>query len=221
MPSCQILNPRRSEKIREDPRRSEKIREDPRRSESCVRLVLQLRFCHVFTLHMAHHGTSLHLPPVRLFACFSFGTSFLDPCFTLGVPGFGYAACFLWKHEKRRIENHELNGIKCHNQLSQFGILKHWAVSKTTATTFTNGKHTKPSVINIVWNCPRCVPVVPHKAVAEVSKIGHYRRGGLLWCMGGRANPLMDWKIVGFMFFGMLAMVAVVTSLKTAGCSVL
>ena len=26
----------------------------------------------------------------------------------------------------------------------------------------------------------RVVPVVPHKAVAEVSKIGHYRRGELL-----------------------------------------
>ena len=33
------------------------------------------------------------------------------------------------------------------------------------------------------------IPVVPHKAVAEVSKIGHYRRGELLWCMDGRANP--------------------------------
>ena len=36
------------------------------------------------------------------------------------------------------------------------------------------------------------LPVVPHKAVAEVSRIGHYRRGELLWCMDGRANPLMD-----------------------------
>ena len=25
-----------------------------------------------------------------------------------------------------------------------------------------------------------CIPVVPHKAVAEGSKIGHYRRGELL-----------------------------------------
>ena len=38
------------------------------------------------------------------------------------------------------------------------------------------------------------VPVVPHKAVAEVSRIGHYRRGELLWCMDGRANPLMKRK---------------------------
>ena len=41
-----------------------------------------------------------------------------------------------------------------------------------------------------------CLPVVPRKAVAEVSKIGNYRRGELLWCMDGRANPLMDRKVV-------------------------
>ena len=64
-------------------------------------------------------------------------------------------------------------------------------------------------------------PVVPHKAVAEVSKIGRYRRGELLWCMDGRANPLMDGKVVGVVLFGVLAMVAVVTSPTTAGCSVL
>ena len=39
--------------------------------------------------------------------------------------------------------------------------------------------------------------VVPHKAVAEVSRIGHYRRGGLLRCMDGRANPLVNWKVAG------------------------
>ena len=64
------------------------------------------------------------------------------------------------------------------------------------------------------------IPAVPHKAVAEVSKIGHYRRGELLWCMDGRANPLMDRKVVGVVFFGVVAMVAVVTSPTTAGCSV-
>ena len=41
------------------------------------------------------------------------------------------------------------------------------------------------------------VPVVPHKAAAEVSKIGNYRRGDLLWWMDGRASPLMDHKVVG------------------------
>jgi len=41
--------------------------------------------------------------------------------------------------------------------------------------------------------------------------------------MDGRANPLMDRKVVGVVFFelvAMVAMVAVVTSPTTAGCSV-
>ena len=59
------------------------------------------------------------------------------------------------------------------------------------------------------------LPVVPHKAVAEVSKIGRYRRGELLWCMDGRANPLMDRKVVV-----LFRVVAVVTSPTTAGRSV-
>ena len=63
-------------------------------------------------------------------------------------------------------------------------------------------------------------PVVSHKALAEVSKLGHYRRGELLPCMDGRANPLMDRKVVGAVLFGVIAMVAVVTSPTTAGCSV-
>ena len=40
------------------------------------------------------------------------------------------------------------------------------------------------------------IPVVPHKAVAEVSKVGNYRKEQLLWCMDGRANPLMARKVV-------------------------
>ena len=40
------------------------------------------------------------------------------------------------------------------------------------------------------------LPVVPHKAVAEVSKIGTYRRGWLLWIRDGKANPLMDRKVL-------------------------
>ena len=48
---------------------------------------------------------------------------------------------------------------------------------------------------------------------------GHYRRGELLWCMGGKANPLMDRKVVVVVFF-FRSMVAVVTSPTTAGCSV-
>jgi len=37
--------------------------------------------------------------------------------------------------------------------------------------------------------------------------------------MDGRANPLMNRKLVGVAFFGVVAMVAVVTSPTTAGCS--
>ena len=51
----------------------------------------------------------------------------------------------------------------------------------------------------------------------EVSKIGNYRRGELLRCMGDKANPLMDSQVVGVEFFGL---VAGVTSTTTAGCSV-
>ena len=50
---------------------------------------------------------------------------------------------------------------------------------------------------------------VPHKAVAEVSRIEHYRRGELLRCMDGRANPLMDRKVAGVV---LIAVIAVVTS---------
>ena len=37
--------------------------------------------------------------------------------------------------------------------------------------------------------------------------------------MDGRANPLMDGKVVGVVLFGVVAMVAVVTSLTTPGCN--
>ena len=40
------------------------------------------------------------------------------------------------------------------------------------------------------------IPVVPHKAVAEASKIETYRRGWLLWIRDGRAKPLMDQKVL-------------------------
>jgi len=33
-------------------------------------------------------------------------------------------------------------------------------------------------------------------------------------------NPLMDRKVIGVVFFGVVALVAVVTSPTTAGCSV-
>ena len=62
-----------------------------------------------------------------------------------------------------------------------------------------------------IQNCFH-IPVVPHKAVAEVSEEETYRRGWLLRITDGRANPLV--------FVGVVAMVAVVTSPTTAGCSV-
>ena len=62
----------------------------------------------------------------------------------------------------------------------------------------------------------RFSPVVLHKAVAESGNIRQYGRGELLGCLDCRANPLMDRKVVGAVLFGVVAMVAVVTSL-TAG----
>ena len=41
------------------------------------------------------------------------------------------------------------------------------------------------------------IPVVPHKAAAEISKEETYRRRWLLWITDGRANPLIDRKVVG------------------------
>jgi len=38
--------------------------------------------------------------------------------------------------------------------------------------------------------------------------------------MDGRANPLMDRKVVGAVPFGVVVMVAVAASLTTPGCSV-
>ena len=52
--------------------------------------------------------------------------------------------------------------------------------------------------------------------MAEVSKIDNYRQGELLY-MDGRANPLMDRRVVGAALFGV---VAVVTSSTVAECSV-
>ena len=63
-----------------------------------------------------------------------------------------------------------------------------------------------------------CVCVNTHPCIntSRSFNIGNYRRRALLRCMDGGANPLMDRKVVGFVLFGV---VAVVTSLTTAGCS--
>ena len=59
-------------------------------------------------------------------------------------------------------------------------------------------------------------PVVPHKAVAEVSRIGHYRRGELLWCIDGRIRRWTE-RWLELCLFGMVAMA---TPPTTAECSV-
>ena len=44
----------------------------------------------------------------------------------------------------------------------------------------------------------KMLPGGPCMAVAEVSIVGHsYRRGGLLRCMDGRANPRLDRQMFG------------------------
>ena len=47
-----------------------------------------------------------------------------------------------------------------------------------------------------------------------------YRRGWWLWITDGRAKPLIDRRVVGVVFVGVVAMAVVVTSPTTAGCSV-
>ncbi len=54
-----------------------------------------------------------------------------------------------------------------------------------------DGPHTH--IIYIYIYTPHTyIPVVPHKAVAEVSRVGNYRRDWLLWVTDGRAKTLMD-----------------------------
>ncbi len=48
------------------------------------------------------------------------------------------------------------------------------------------------AIVHSVYVYNIIVPVVPHKAVAEVSRIGNYRRDRLLWVTDGRAKTLMD-----------------------------
>ena len=54
------------------------------------------------------------------------------------------------------------------------------------------------------------VPVVPHKAVSEVSKIGNLKER-LVVVNHGWQSESTDGPVVGVVFFGMVAMVAVVT----------
>ena len=69
---------------------------------------------------------------------------------------------------------------------------------KNTPTTFQSiSGFALPSVIHnnqallkvsFYWN-------FRHHLVRYYWQIGHYRRGELLWCLDGRANPLMDRKV--------------------------
>ena len=52
-----------------------------------------------------------------------------------------------------------------------------------------------PKVCIVYINVYIYIPVVPHKAVAEVSRIGHYTRDWLLWVTDGRAKTQMDWTV--------------------------
>ena len=54
------------------------------------------------------------------------------------------------------------------------------------------------------------IPVIPHKAVVEGSKTGNLEDRLVVVNHGCRPNPLMDGKVVGVVFFGVVAMVAVV-----------
>jgi hypothetical protein len=60
------------------------------------------------------------------------------------------------------------------------------------------------------WFYGKRLPVVPQKAVVEVSNIGHYRRGELLWCMDeiqvnvlwNRRSTTPRFSPCGFCFLG-------------------
>ena len=75
----------------------------------------------------------------------------------------------------------------------------------TTATIATTPNKTTPTTCrsisgfalpSVIHNNQPLLPVVPHKAVAEVSKIGNLKRRVLLWRKNGRAKPLIDRKVV-------------------------
>ena len=69
------------------------------------------------------------------------------------------------------------------------------------------------------------IPVIPHKAAAEVSKLGNLEER-LVVVSHGRQSESTDGlkKVVGVVFFGVVTTVAMVTwsvtSPTTAGCSV-
>ena len=68
------------------------------------------------------------------------------------------------------------------------------------------------SLVNVVTDKRRHIHSRYTSSAAEVSKIGSLYEGFVVVTQHGRANPLMDRKVVGAVFSGMVAMVAVVTS---------
>ena len=90
----------------------------------------------------------------------------------------------------------------CIESLDEFGILYTMSVCLPIYLSINPSVHPPTHPYAMLSNT--LVPVVPHKAVAEVSRIAHYRRSEMLWCMGGRANPLTDRK-VGALLFGVAA----------------
>ena len=55
------------------------------------------------------------------------------------------------------------------------------------------------------------IPVVPHKAVAEVSKMGNPEESLVVVNHGWQSDPLMDYKVVEVVLFEVVTLVAVVT----------
>ena len=96
-------------------------------------------------------------------------------------------------------------------QRVQSSTMQHWLVNSAESHTNRVGttnlrrvarkedlhQSRSPRVWNptLVWSIYNYLPVVPHKAVAEVSNIGNLR-GWLLWIRDVRAKPLMDRKVL-------------------------
>ena len=81
--------------------------------------------------------------------------------------------------------------------------------------------------IALKWLCPGCHGCMRNTTSAaqgggkSFRKGKLYRRVWLLWITDSRLDPLMDRKVVRAVFSAMVAIGAEVTSLTTAGCSVL
>ena len=141
--------------------------------------------------HFRHGEVDLIVKEIYRENSFAIATFYLNWKLSSGLPRNGLSGRYHWAPK--------LQGLQI-NPIQSNPIQDDWS--------------NEVSTISFVY---LYLPVVPQKAVAEVSMIGHCRRGELLWSMDGRANPLMDRKVVGVVLFGVVAMAVAVTS---AGCSV-